>query len=118
MVTKYNFAVRDKEIDFQCQENVAKHANAEADFQHQARLKELDIQMIRQQERTMDKKVKLINLQICLVQLQSGNLGGPTINIDNEDDMEDDGDDEDLGLGDADLGDMNLEDNVDQGGAY
>jgi len=96
---------------------VAKH-NAEADFQCQARLKELDIQMIRKQECTMDKKVKLINLRIHLVQLQSGNLGGPTINIDNEDNMEDDGDDKDLGLGDANLGDMNLEDDVDQGGAY
>jgi len=66
----------------------------------------------------MDKKVKLINLRIRLAQLQSGNLGGPPINIDNEDNMEDDGDDEGLGLGDADLGDMNLEDGVDQGGAY
>jgi len=117
-VAKYNFAVRDKEIDFQREENAAKHANTEADFQRQARLKELDIQMIRQQERTMDKKVKLINLRIRLAQLQSGNSGGPPINVDNEDNMEDDGDDMGLGLGDADLGDMNLEDDVDQGGAY
>ena len=66
----------------------------------------------------MDKKVKLINLRIRLAQLQSGNSGGPPINVDNEDNMEDDGDDMGLGLGDADLGDMNLEDDVDQGGAY
>jgi len=39
-VAKYNSAVRDKEIDFQREENAAKHANAEADFQRQARLKE------------------------------------------------------------------------------
>ena len=115
-VAKYNFAVRDQEITLQQEENAAKHANAEADFQRQAKLKKLDIQMSKQQERTVDKKVKLINLKIRLAQLQSGNSGGPAINIGDENDMEDDDEEEDVG--DADLGDMNLEDDFDLGGAY
>ena len=103
------------QITLQQEENAAKHANAEADFQRQAKLKKLDIQMSRQQKRTMDKKVKLINLKIRLAQLQSGNLGGPAINIGNENDVEDE---EEEDLGDANLGDMNLKDDFDLGGAY
>ena len=106
-VAKYNFAVRGKELDLQREENMSKHANAEADYQRQANLKRLNIQKGKQKERTLNKKLRLMNLRIQLAQLKS--KGGP-INVDDEDMEDDDFMEDDVNLEDDDLGDMSLGD--------
>ena len=70
-LAKYNFAVRDKELAVQREEQASKYANAETEFRHQVDLKKLDIELRQAEENAVSKQVQLLQLQIELAKLKS-----------------------------------------------
>jgi len=70
-LAKYNFAVRDKELAMQREEQASKYANAETEFRHQVDLKKLDIELRQVEENAVSKQVQLLQLQIELAKLKS-----------------------------------------------
>ena len=65
-VLQYNYALRSKELDLQCEEHNAQIANAEATFHHEHDLKLLDLEMKKVKENTLSQQIKLLHLQIQL----------------------------------------------------
>ena len=70
-LAKYNFAVRDKELAVQREEQASKHANAETEFQHQVDLKKLNIELKQAEENAVSRQVQLLQLQIKLAKMKS-----------------------------------------------
>ena len=68
---KYNFAIRDKELAVQWEEQASKHANAETEFWHQVDLKKLDIELKQAEENAISRQVQLLQLQIELAKMKS-----------------------------------------------
>jgi len=70
-LAKYNFAVRDKELAVQREEQASKYANAETEFRCQVDLKKLNIELRQAEENAISKQVQLLQLQIELAKLKS-----------------------------------------------
>jgi len=71
MLAKYNYAVREKELSVQREEQALKLANAEVEFQRQVDLKKLDIELKLAEENAVTKQVQLLQLQIELAKIKS-----------------------------------------------
>jgi len=71
MLAKYNYAVREKELSVQCEEQTSKLANAEVEFWCQVDLKKLDIELKLTEENAVTKQVQLLQLQIKLAEIKS-----------------------------------------------
>lgn len=67
---RYNYALKSKELDLQCEEHNAQVANAEATFHCEHDLKILDLEMKKVKESKVSQQIELLRLQI---QLQSMN---------------------------------------------
>ncbi|KIK23915.1 hypothetical protein PISMIDRAFT_99536 [Pisolithus microcarpus 441] len=67
---RYNYAIRDKELELQREELNSKRANAEIEFRREQDLKKLEIELKKAEENSFSRQIELLRLQIALKTLE------------------------------------------------
>lgn len=61
---RFNFAIHKQELDNQCEEHIAKQANAEVEFMQEQELRKLDIWLKEQEVYAYEHQIEMLCLQI------------------------------------------------------